>query len=510
MIAMKDKGKAAGWTRSVLTFGIDRRLVAAGALLVLLVMLVPVIRIMEYTVPWYDDYNYALVGHRYWEQTHSLSGVLKGTIYTVKTNWYAWQGTFSSIFFMSLMPGIWGESQYFWGPLFLVVLLVAACFAIAGVLARDILKLDRWDALLLQAVTAGVAVGLIHSSQAGFYWYNAGVHYVGMHSFMLLLVAAGIHLFFVKNKIAAVLLVLWTMLGALIAGGSNYVTSLQGILVWCLLLLLGAILYRRRVWMLAPALIVYAIGFYKNISAPGNNVRQAQLAGLGMDPLSAVGHSFLAAAEYLFQFGGWIMLAVLVLMIPVFLNMAGRIRFTFAFPGLVSLASFCLFATGFTPSFYSLGHEGLSRTLNAVKITYQILVLLNEMYWIGWLVRKREAAGRVGKAPLYWWFFPVMGAVMLVIVLTSSNIAGSYSFYGAYYYVHTGEAFNFYQEYLNRVQTIKEGGSSVTVEPYHFRPWILCVGDLSEDSSAEPNRSMAEWYGKEDISCKVQQDEAQQ
>ena len=101
MIAMKDKGKAAGWTRSVLTFGIDRRLVAAGALLVLLVMLVPVIRIMEYTVPWYDDYNYALVGHRYWEQTHSLSGVLKGTIYTVKTNWYAWQGTFSSIFFMA-------------------------------------------------------------------------------------------------------------------------------------------------------------------------------------------------------------------------------------------------------------------------------------------------------------------------------------------------------------------------------------------------------------------------
>lgn len=65
---MKEKGKTAGWVRTVLTFRLDRRLAAAGSFLVLLVMLVPIIRIMEYTVPWYDDYNYALVGHRYWEQ----------------------------------------------------------------------------------------------------------------------------------------------------------------------------------------------------------------------------------------------------------------------------------------------------------------------------------------------------------------------------------------------------------------------------------------------------------
>ena len=269
---MNEKDKMAGGVRSVLTFRLDRRLVAAGALLVLLAMLVPILRIMEYAVPWYDDYNYALVGHRYWEETHSVLGVLKGTIYTVKTNWYAWQGTFSSIFFMTLMPGIWGENQYFWGPLLIVVLLVAGCFAIAGVLARDVLKLDRWDALLFQAVTAGVAVALIHSSQSGFYWYNAGIHYVGMHSFMLLLIAAGIRLYFVQNKTATVFLILWTMTGALIAGGSNYVTSLQGILIWCLMILICLLFYRRRIWMFLPAFCVYAFNFYKNISAPGNNV----------------------------------------------------------------------------------------------------------------------------------------------------------------------------------------------------------------------------------------------
>ena len=47
---MNEKDKMAGGVRSVLTFRLDRRLVAAGALLVLLAMLVPILRIMEYAV----------------------------------------------------------------------------------------------------------------------------------------------------------------------------------------------------------------------------------------------------------------------------------------------------------------------------------------------------------------------------------------------------------------------------------------------------------------------------
>lgn len=481
---------------------LNRKVISIALMLLLILFLVPVIRLTEYAVPWYDDYNYALTGYRYWQEMHSFAGVLKGAWYTVRTSWYSWQGTFSSIFFMALMPGIWGESQYFWGPLFLVIILVAGCFAIMGVLAKDILKADRFDTLLLQAVAAIIAVALIHTAQAGIYWYNAGVHYIGMHSFFFLLTAGAEHLMYVKSKVGAGLLVLWSIVGAVIVGGSNYVTALQGLLVMATMAFIGILFKRKRTWAMLPSLAVYAVSFYLNVSAPGNSVRQAQLAGvgLGMDALSAILYSFGAAVEYSFRFSGFIMVAIMVTLIPLLWNMAGRNRFSFALPGVVSLYSFCLFAAGFTPSFYSMGHAGLGRTLNVVKLTWQILVVINEMYWIGWI--RRKVGKKAKELSLYWWFFLLMGVLMAFVMFNSSNIAGSYSFYGAYYYVHSGEAYNFYQEYQGRIRTIQEGGEDVIVKPYYFKPWFLCVGDLSEDSSAEENRAMAEWYGKQSIVCK--------
>ncbi len=41
----------------------------------------------------------------------------------------------------------------------------------------------------------------------------------------------------------------------------------------------------------------------------------------------------------------------------------------------------------------------------------------------------------------------MMGLEFIMIFQASSNQAGHYSSYGAYYYVHTGEAYNFHQEY---------------------------------------------------------------
>ena len=91
-----------------------------------------------------------------------------------------------------------------------------------------------------------------------------------------------------------------------------------------------------------------------------------------------------------------------------------RLTAVFALPALllVPLVRISFYAV----PWYDEGHAGLSRTLNAVKITR---------------------------------------AVMLAIFSVSPNQAGNYSSFGAYYYVHAGEAYNFYQEYLKRVEIPK-------------------------------------------------------
>lgn len=194
---------------------------ACCAVAALVLLLVPLVRIAVYAVPWYDDYNYGGFVKNFLELEYSLKSALEGAIYCVRTQWWAWQGTFSSIFFMSLMPAVWGEEYYFLGSLFLIGILTAGVLILTNVLARDLLAADRASAVTLASGVTAMAVVMIHQPADGYYWYNAGIHYVGMHSFLLLLIAAWVRLLSSRGKIKNVLLMLWTLLGAVLAGGQT-------------------------------------------------------------------------------------------------------------------------------------------------------------------------------------------------------------------------------------------------------------------------------------------------
>lgn len=498
MEALKEKLKKA------LLWKPDTRLLAVLAGIVLLVLLAPLIRITKYCTPWYDDYSYGDFVKFFLEQEYSLGSALRGAAHCVKTQWWAWQGTFSSVFFMALVPIVWGEEWYFMGPLFLILILVASVLVLGRTLLRDVLGCDRSSAFVLQAVTAVLVLELVHLSREGLFWYNAGIHYVGMHSFFLLFIAVMTELLSDRKKAATGMLTVLSLIGAVLVSGANFVTTLQGLLTVIFLIGLGAVLKRKRVLLLLPASLVYAIGFYMNVTAPGNDKRADNYVGWGLDPVHAVLQSFVEAFRHLWEFTGWVTILLLILAVPVIWRMAGKISFRFPLPGAVLLLSFCLYATGFTPSLYSLGHAGLGRTLNAVKITFQILLVLNEIYWLGWFRKALERRGKkVWQGQCCWWFYVAAAGMALAVVFSVPTPIreGIYSSWGAYYFVHSGEAHNFYQEYQERVETIKNSGPDVTVKPYAWNPWLIRVGDLSEDPEKEENRYMAVWYDKDSIVC---------
>ena len=242
------------------------------------------------------------------------------------------------------------------------------------------------------------------------------------------------------------------------------------------LMVFGMLLRNRRVLLMLPSLAIYGYAFYKNVTAQGNAVRKRIFEGIGkgMDALPAIGNSFLEAFRHLGQFTGVMMPAVMLLLVPVIWKMVRKTKVRFRFPGLVLLGSFCLYAAGFTPSLYAMSTSGLARTLNAVKLTYQILLLINEVYWLGWLQGRLDQWGQYAR--LGWlreglaardgrrqsvFFFGAVGMLMLGIFLLESNPGRYYSSYGAYHFVHTGEADNFYREYLARVETLKNSSLQV-------------------------------------------------
>lgn len=473
---------------------------AAAMAAVLLLLLIPLFRMAMYSVPWYDDYNYGRFAKTAMAEAPTFGNALKGTWECIRISWYAWQGTYGSILFMVLMPGIWGEEYYFIGPVFLILLLTVSVCIFTGTLLREYLKADWAHTVGISAGSAIVAVLLLHTAQEGFYWYNGGVHYVGMHSFALLLAALTARIIRKERRLACVL---WMLLGmplAFLVAGGNYITALQGLLVLLSMAALGIRQRRRGSFYLLPVLAVYCGGFYLNVTAPGNDKRAESYVGWGLSPVKAVLHSFVEGYRHAWEFTGWMTVLLLALMLPLIVHMVSRTSFRFRLPGVVSLWSVCLYAAGFTPSLYSLGHAGLGRTLNAVKLTWQLLLILNLVYWCGWIYRRLGKQGEARMCP--WWWYPVLGILMSAVFLGEPNQAGSFTSYGAYYYVHTGEAYNFYQEYLERVRILNSEESCVVLAPYHWKPWLICMGDLSDDPEDESNRALADWYDKDEVICR--------
>ena len=133
------------------------------------------------------------------------------------------------------------------------------------------------------------------------------------------------------------------------------------------------------------------------------------------------------------------------------------------------------------------------------------LFYLAVRYLLGWLCQRLQQRDRkVWDGRVCWWFYPILAALMLFIFTQETNQAGNYSAYGAYYYIKTGEANNFYQEYLVRLEKLRGEEPDVVVEPYHWRPWFLCAGELSGDPDADQNRLIARWYGKQSVVCREQ------
>ena len=79
------------------------------------------------------------------------------------------------------------------------------------------------------------------------------------------------------------------------------------------------------------------------------------------------------------NFTGLSVLAAIILLIPIFVDIAKKTEEKSLNPAIVGVLGFCFYATGFTPSWFGMGSEGLARTLCAVKITF-LLVLFFFVY----------------------------------------------------------------------------------------------------------------------------------
>ncbi len=468
--------------------------------------LIPLIHLGLYSHAAGDDYAYGLLAHLAWRDTRSLPAVIQAALENTKNYYESWQGTYSSIFFMSLQPSVLSDRLYFTTAIIMLIMLVGSHFLFFRTLFTRYFRLDKalWISLAVAVLT--LSIQILDSAGAAFFWFNGAVHYVFMHGCMIFLLSFLLLSLKAEKKWKLVFYALLSGLLGFVTGGSNYVTALLTPVLVAMIFALCLFFKSRRAPLCLFPLAVSLMGLGINVAAPGNTVRMStQIAPLSAP--EAIYQSFIYAIKGI---GTWTTVYVIffvVLLLPFLFSALYRTEsdFDFPLPGLVCGFSFCLIAASYTPSLYSMGHVIIfERTLNIMRMLYYLLLFLNLFYLTGWLTARLRRYG--GGRPL----LPLLGQLrqrcarsfclsmaaffLVILIFSNPNDVTTLSAMDSLYH---GYAKSYHEESLNRIALLSmEGVDEVWVPNFSVCPPLLNPQILSEDPQEYPNPTIAQWYGK--------------
>lgn len=466
--------------------------------IILLLLILPIIYIGKYNKPVADDYTYSVITRHTWEETHSVFAVIAAAAKQAAISYRSWQGTFSSIFLMALMPTLFDYRMYKLVAGLMVFILCFSAFVLTKTVLHDLIGLEHRYWVITGSALSILTVEKMYTIPSGIFWYNAAVHYTFMHGLLLLLLSVLIRIVLAKKIPAAAA---WTVLSAVLAvavGGANYATCLMGAVSVVTLLVLLSIQYKKKALPCLIPTVVLLVSFVVNMAAPGNHVRGAYYSGFGA--VSSIMNSFGSAFRYCGKWMDLFTFLMLLLLAPVLWNATRKMSFRFPMPGLVALYCFCILASGFTSSYYGMGFEGLSRTHNVIKTTYFFFLVLNEAYLLGWLGKKYgKKYGIEKEAKLHTGYLFVIALLMCGTVFLAENKLGTFTTFASVHYVKSNEAPLFYAEYMERKAILEGEEQDLVLKPFVNRPWLLYVDDITEDASDWRNVGVKEWYHKNSV-----------
>lgn len=427
------------------------------ALAVLLAaLLVPMLLIACYDVPSADDYSFGARAHTAFEDSGSFFAAIKAAFAEAHIAHSTWQGTFSAIFLMALQPAVFGESLYALTAPIMLCALIAGCYLFCAYLFGRVFGTGRYLGGCVAALLCIMFTQLPLSSVQGFYWYNGAVYYTFFYGLTLLIIGA----------------------------------SAVG-----LLLIMRDARYKRFILPLA-ALAAAAV---LSMTAPGNAVRQANYT-VTPNAFEAVLLSFESAASYFASWTKLPQLGMLALMAALMWPMAVRAEFSFRFPALVTLWSWCLYSAMFCPPIYAMGDAGDYRLLNIIYFTYLLVLAVNLFYWMGWLAKRlhREKA----RVNLRAYFASALtgSAVMAVCMLLAVHMGQSLTSVSALYSLRTGEVAQYRACAAERYEILHDESVKDAVLPeFPVQPYVLYYDDITPFPTDWRNIALQAYYEKSSV-----------
>ncbi len=485
-------------------------------ILIFAASLIPMYIIGIYDHPSVDDYYYGVDTARIWQETGSLSAVIRESFSQMITTYHDWQGNFSAIFLMRLQPGIFGESMYTIAPFLLITTFAAAMLGFFYCFLRKWFHAGRLASIVTAICVTFAAIQFTYVPSDSFYWYNGSIYYTFFFSLMLVLFILVTITIRTSRRVPKAICFILAAALAFIIGGGNYSTALFTTII-LVLMVLWYILRKRKVSIpLLTIMLCSLLGLGISIVAPGNAIRQEAVGG---------STGIIKALLYSFAYGGYNIassttapaVALWVILLPVFYRIGRNSGFRFRYPLLVLLFSYAVYCSQGTPVFYAQGLRMPYRMMNIIYFTYYIFMTFNLIYLMGWL------GNHWGHTPVMTAFERIydnarhraiyivaVAAVFAVTVIGLIRVGeaeyGSPSFSGlttsmsAAYSLINGEAAVYDTEINDRVELLTTTDEmNVVLEPLSATPYTIFHTDITTDPLHWKNAHMALYYGKASV-----------
>lgn len=353
---------------------------------VLFISMIPILYAAQYAYPQADDYSFGYHCHIAWVDTHSLFQVIKAAVVMILEAYFDWQGSFSSIFLMSLQPSVFSKSYYFLTTWIMIFVLAISTWYFIKTLLKDIFGIEKSYVFYVFLVTLLISIQYIPSKACAFYWFNGATHYIIAHGATLLFMAAVLRGLVRKNSIID-----WIIgaVSAFYVGGTNYVTIVTvlfvilTIIIW--LIYTKAIRKKKEIIYLFG---IYLISFILNVIAPGNFLRMQRGPGAGL--LYSFPLAFFEAVRYIFQhYMHWSVWIFIFAIVPVFVVTLQKVEIKFPNPVFVFLYSWCFMASMFYTPLFTIGNVDVGRFQNIIYLCAILCVLVNTIAIVGWVSQKK-------------------------------------------------------------------------------------------------------------------------
>ena len=366
---------------------ISYKIILIFLIIVFCILLFPMLYTAKWNIPAADDFRNAKYVHDVVMNGGNFFDIIRAAFDYTKYYYFNWQGTSSAIFLEALQPIAFDEKYYFLVPyIMLIPLISGVCVFVRRF--YSLFSVTVRDSMIIALVSLIGCTQFLHSPVEGFYWFSGAILYTFFFSISLILYALVIKMITTTEENKNTKLIIITCLLCFITAFSNFVTALTSAILLVSLLFFLYFVNKNKNWklLILPA-VFFAAGFYLNITAPGNAVRQSQNAksNLVWAVTSSLKYSFV-------QLKNWNTIPVIVLYLllcPLLWKIAAESKSSFKFPWLITLYSYCLFSSMNAPTFYTISRSGSGRSQNLSFFWMILLIPVNFFYWFGFLQRKK-------------------------------------------------------------------------------------------------------------------------